>query len=170
MGYIFRKLGMFRTILERLPQLIENPEYYLVLDTMESVGKLYSAVARSDLAPDWEVAISIFSDAWTTMVDSLDITTPPKVHVILEHIPEYIYLTGNSLNHTSDQHVEAAHAQVAKISKNSGYDRKITSSFSGWQAMQRKIDHVNSLNLKNFNKKKSRAEKRRAVADGGMDF
>ena len=92
------------------------------------------------------------------MAKKLDISTSPKVHIIKEHLITYIEMTGNTLNHVSDQHVEASHANVSKRFKISNYEREISNRFSAWQAMKHKVRHVNSHNVKNFKKLRKKAK------------
>ena len=96
------------------------------------------------------------------MTEKLDTSTPPKVRIIKEHLITYIEMTGNTLNHVSDQHVEASHAKVAKQSKMSNYERKISNRFSAWQAMKKKVRHVNSHNVENFKKLRKKLKKFRS--------
>lgn len=150
----FRKLPLFTEILEKVTAKEKQRDYSAVIATMEAVKNLYSAVAGSELAPNYEEYIDIFTNCWTEMTKIHDISTPNKVHIISTHIKEYISLTNQSLNQVSDQHVEAAHARIARLERTSKYERKLKNSFTGWLALKSKISHANGLNFSNYKEEK----------------
>ena len=48
-------------------------------------------------------------------------TIPNKVHIIIDHVEDYIDATGHGLGTTSDQMVEACHSQLNKRLVSSNY-------------------------------------------------
>lgn len=127
----------------------------LTLKTIRDVETLYTAVASSVLQENYEEAIQNFSLSWNVMVvemrkDNFLITTPPKTHIICDHLTDYLDLTKKSLSHNSDQHIESAHQKFSQISKRSGYHLKQKSGLKGQMALSRTISHFNAYNSSNY--------------------
>ena len=88
-------MGRFREVMGTFPEIKTNSDYLLVCTAMEKVQFLYKSVASSILPPDWKRGVVEFTQAWEAMAEKLDISTPPKVHIIKQHLITYIELTGN---------------------------------------------------------------------------
>jgi len=58
----------------------------VVIPVIKAVGELYTAVASSVLDADYTSKIEDFELKWTRMTSIINITTPPKVHIIITHI------------------------------------------------------------------------------------
>lgn len=137
----------------------------LTIPCMRSIKQLYSSVASTKLDIDYKDKINTFRSTWTEMVEGLtkaeyNISTPPKVHIIIDHLGDYLDLTGKSLAYTSDQHIEATHQRIHRIERNSGYSRKRKSGMKASLALIGKTRHANSYNVLNYPKRKKECQNR----------
>ena len=75
------------------------------------------------------------------------VTVPNKVHIIIDHVEDYIDATGHGLGTTIDQIVEACHSQLNKRLVSSNYWVKdLTSEIHGIKLFKA-ILHFNSYNI-----------------------
>ena len=70
----------------------------VVIPVIKAVGELYTAVASSVLDADYTSKIEDFELKWTRMTSIINITTPPKVHIIITHIRKLAILMVFLLN------------------------------------------------------------------------
>lgn len=155
--HFYRMIPRFEDEFKKLIRIPEEEPLLLTVKNMKTIGPLYSAVAASTLDKNYQYYIDQFRSTWFEMADNLKkFNTPPKAHIIMDHLDEYLDLTGKSLAYTSDQHIEATHQRVHRIEKNSNYTRKVKSGMKASLALIRKTRHSNSYNVNNYTLKRKK--------------
>lgn len=100
---------MFEEALKAQTSASGQDDLMEVIPVIKSVGELYSAVASSVLDADYTSKIEDFKLKWTRMASVINITTPPKVHIIITHIRKLailiIFLINNCLEFYAVQHL-----------------------------------------------------------------
>ena len=71
----------------------------------------------------------------------------PKIHAIVDHIPDYIEEKGIALGKTSDQLIEATHQQHNKLFNRSGYFVKVLNSPAHKSRLEKGVHHYNSYHV-----------------------
>ena len=69
-----------------------------------------------------------------------------KIHIIIDHVPEYIREKKLSLGQTSDQVIEASHQFVNKRFQNSKYTINNTEHPNHGKKLLKGMHHINSYN------------------------
>ena len=64
--------------------------------------------------PYYKNVVLNFENKWKHLQQKYKIPCPNKVHILCQHIPEYVNKKEASLGRTSDQLIEATHAQTNK--------------------------------------------------------
>ena len=70
-----------------------------------------------------------------------------KIHIIMDHVEDYVLLTGKGLGKVSDQIVESCHSALNKRLVSSGYHRKNLETDEHGEKMFSGILHFNSYNI-----------------------
>ena len=69
------------------------------------------------LSPDWYKTIKNFELKWTVLKIKHKVSIINKVHVLVDHIPQFILKTGKPLGEFSEQVVESCHQKWARLYK-----------------------------------------------------
>ena len=75
------------------------------------------------------------------------LSIPNKVHIIIDHVEDYINMTGDTLGKVTDQTVEAAHSALNKRLVQSNYLVKDKESDIHGIKFYRGICHFNCYNV-----------------------
>ena len=92
--------------------------------------------------------IDEFSTAWCKLTDSHNISTTPKVHIILHHLCDYFDDSEMTLKRVTDELVESMHQYVDKVMCNSSYKVKDVNNPQHGKLLFRAVTHVNCYNLR----------------------
>ena len=85
-----------------------------VRDIVEALNTLRMACFGQTLDPDYKTYISSFADAYVKL--GIDVT--PKVHAVLVHVPQSLYLNlGHGLGLWSKQALESLHFDFEDLGK-----------------------------------------------------
>lgn len=124
-----------------------------VIATLKSVEGVYTSVCSlNQVECDPILNIATFQGEWFKLVAVLkklnvNLTTPPKCHIIFSHIPPYLEEYKMPLSYTSDQHIESYHAIFEKSSKNSNYKTRHPHTPEAAIKLKKGVDHVNGYNI-----------------------
>ena len=98
------------------------------------------------LKPNALKVIKEFENNMDILNDLFKVSYTNKVHIIIDHVPEYIREKKLSLGQTSDQVIEASHQFVNKRFQNSKYTINNTEHPSHGKKLLKGMHHVNSYN------------------------
>ena len=80
-----------------------------LIEILISIRDLKEKVGGKFPKEGWEKSLENFQILWTVLKTDLNLSMSNKVHIITEHIPQYIASTGYGLAMVSDQGVESMH-------------------------------------------------------------
>ena len=103
--------------LKQLEEIVEE-KYKPFVDCLSALKEVKNACFGPVLDPNYQTAIDNFENTWNTIYIDFGIWFTNKAHVIISHIPQAIERTGRSLYLSSEQVVEATHAQFDKFWRN----------------------------------------------------
>ena len=118
---------------------------------LASIREMNSIMVRTDLPEDYsyEAVVQEFQEAFEN-VHLRGISETPKVHIMSQHVLEYINNNGVTLATTSDEAVETCHQRYQRRDQlfNSKVIKNLTSKFKQKKSNEA-INHFNGLN-RNF--------------------
>ena len=124
--------------------LNESGHTQLLLNTLKSLKQFLECCSGTKVTGDWRRSIR---SNWSILHQEYKMTIPNKVHIIIDHVEDYIDATGHGLGTTRDQMVEACHSQLNKRLVSSNYWVKdLTSEIHGIKLFKA-ILHFNSYNI-----------------------
>ena len=91
--------------------------------------------------------INRFINKWFILANKFNLSTPPKLHIIIDHLDEYYSDTNLRLVKTSDQLIENMHQYVHKVMSRSMYIVKHPLSPQHGKLLFKAVKHINSLNV-----------------------
>ena len=103
--------------LNELEEIVEV-KFKPFVECLSALKQVKEACFGPILDEDYQTAIDNFENSWNTIYIDFGIWFTNKAHVIIDHIPQAIARTGRSLYLSSEQVVEATHAQFDKFWKN----------------------------------------------------
>ena len=92
-----------------------SQEFKPFITVLQCIQDVKESCFGPKLNPNYQVAIDNFEKAWYDIYIEFDIAFTNKCHVIIEHVPQVIQRTGESLFAASEQVVEATHAKFDKM-------------------------------------------------------
>ena len=110
-------------------------------------GKRFSNIKNLRKHPFWRQSIEDFTQNWYNLHSKYKLSIPNKVHIIMDHVGDYIEATNKGLGQVSDQIVEAAHSALNKRLVSSNYWVKDLESDNHGVKLYRCILHFNSYNI-----------------------
>ena len=75
----------------------EGSEYVLAVDYLKSLRSLYSTMVSKTLSSDFRDVIQRFRGLHDQLFDMKLINCPPKVHMIYDHLQDFMEETGETL-------------------------------------------------------------------------
>ena len=141
-----------RIILQNIDKLNIPQEYVEFQDALESLYQLNHMVSQEVLPNNYTAVINRFSNKWFILSDKFSLSTPPKLHIVIDHLQEYFDATGLSLVKTSDQLIENMHQFVHKMMSRSNYYIKHVENPHHGALLFRAVQHLNCMNISLRNK------------------
>ena len=136
-----------RAVLKNISNLNIPPhliEYEIVFYKLKALHLLCN---EQILPCNYDKRINDFSVAWVNLSKKFNISTTPKVHIIMDHLSDYFEMTNLSLRKTTEEVVESMHQFVNKrLCK--GYWVKDISNPNHGALLFRGIKHINCYNLR----------------------
>ena len=118
-----------------------------IIDTMEAFTFFQEACCGVKPKENWVDSIKWFSEKYKVLHMTHDISITNKVHIICDHVEDYIRLTGKGLGRVSDQIVEGLHSALNKRLCSSNYWIKDVESEVHGNNFLKGICHFNSYNI-----------------------
>ena len=137
-----------------LVEEIVPQEFNDFVDTFKALREIKLSMFGNNLSycsprpnPYFRNVVQNFENKWTNLQEKYRITAPPKVHIICEHIPEYIESKGMALGRTSDQLIEQTHQHTNKLFTKSKYYVKDLNSPAHMKKLRQGVNHYNTYNI-----------------------
>ena len=127
--------------------LIQFESIKKILETLEAVKQFIYTCCSKEVREGWGDAIEDVSKTWSFLHEHYNIQIPNKVHIIMDHVGDYIEMTGKSLGRVSDQIVECAHSALHRRLSISNYWVKNKETDVHGIKLFRGIVHFNSYNI-----------------------
>lgn len=115
--------------------------------TLEALRDLNWMCSQEILPGNYAGIINRFSNKWFILADKFNLSTTPKLHIIIDHLEEYYSDTNLSLVKTSDQLIENMHQYVHKVMSRSMYVIKHTLNPQHGKFLLKAVKHINSMNV-----------------------
>ena len=123
------------------------PSYlYEFQEVLVSLKSLHSCCNANNLPHNYPEILDKFASAWYKLKEKFEITTTPKMHIILDHLEDYFNETDMTLLKTTDEIVEGFHQIVNKQIKKGYYVKDFTNPLHG-ERLFNLICHINTYNL-----------------------
>ena len=101
-----------------------KPDLIPFVNTLWFIKLLDELANKPKLEDEIYEVIKSFRDSYIELKDQFTISVTNKVHVIIDHLPEYFERNKTTLLKTSDQTIEATHSKLDQFLKTHGYFRK----------------------------------------------
>lgn len=115
--------------------------------TLESLGKLISAVCSTTLDSNYKEIITKFKEDFSDLRAIFDITVTNKIHFLQDHLEDQLDMTGEGLGEVDDGVVEAMHQYLDKRMRIGNYTVKNLESEAHGKKKLKLVLHVNGYNL-----------------------
>ena len=104
-------------------------------------------ISKEMLPNNYVAVINRFANKWFILADKFQLSTPPKIHIIIDHLQDYFNATGLSLVKTSDQLIENMHQFVHKHMSRSNYYVKHVKNPHHGRLLFKAVQHLNCMNI-----------------------
>ncbi len=118
-----------------------------IVSALEAIRHFIQDCGGKKVTSFWSQSIEEVRNTWTLLHTKYGITIPNKVHIIMDHVGDYIEATKKGLGCVSDHIVEAAHSALNKRLVGSNYWVKDLESDRHGLGLFRCILHFNSYNI-----------------------
>ena len=136
-----------RAILKKVHLLEIPPVFEEFKDVLLRINQLYHLCNEQLLRGDYHKVIDSFRSAWYNLVDEYDISTTPKIHILLDHLEDYFENCNVTLIKTSDELTENMHQVLNRRLMRSLYFVKDVLNPAHGARLFRAVQHLNSYNL-----------------------
>ena len=136
-----------RIILRNIVKLNIPDELSEFVTCLKALRDLNVMASRKVLPLNYAEVIHHFTDSYNVLVDTFGITTPNKVHLIMDHLEEYYDHTKKSLRDCCDELIEAMHQFVKKRMENSNYIVSDIQNPNHGLKLHRTVLHINGFNF-----------------------
>ena len=116
-------------------------------DVFQSIKDLHFMCNQELLSHDYQRVINEFRSTWYRLTDEYDISTTPKVHILLDHLEDYFDITNMTLRKVSDELCENMHQFLNRRLVRSMYHVKDVTNPNHGPRLFRAVMHLNSYNL-----------------------
>ena len=124
------------------------PEEYIEFRrTLFALRDLNEMCSKEILPDNHTAVINHFTNCWYTLADKFNLSTSPKLHIIIDHLDDYYCETKLSLVKTLDQLIENMHQYMHKVMNCSMYKVKHTNNPRQGLYLYRAVNHINSKNV-----------------------
>ena len=117
------------------------------IDTLIGFQEFQEACCGVTPKIHFRFTIENFRNDFLTLHEKFGISITNKVHIIIDHVEDYISESGKGLGRVTDQTVEALHSALNKRLTSSNYWIKDIGSEKHGHKLYRGILHFNSYNL-----------------------
>ena len=136
-----------RSLLKKIEDL-QIPEAFMEFkDILLSLRDLHHLCNAQLLASNYHQVIDKFRSTWFTLSNEHNISTTPKIHILLDHLEDYFDEKNVTLIKSTDELCGQMHQFSNKRLMRSFYLIKDTSNPNQGKKLHRAVRHINSYNL-----------------------
>ena len=119
-------------------------EFQNILYEIKKMHKL----CNEDFLPwNYQKIIDDFRQEWYNLTDAFEVSTIPKIHILLHHVEEYFDLTNATLKRTTDELCERIHQDLNKRLLRSMYYGKDVKNPKQGSILYQGIHNFNTYNF-----------------------
>ena len=96
------------------------------------------------LKENWKESLASFEENILFLHGKYSLSITPKLHILMDHVGDYIEMTGKPLGYISDQTVEKCHQLVNSRFEKSNYYVKCLESDIHGENLLKGIKHMNT--------------------------
>ena len=133
-------------ILKNIERLQIPEELVTYKNVLLAIRSLHLVCNSQVLPHNYTEVIDKFSSSWFQLKQKFNISTTPKVHIILDHLEDYFIETDLILIKTTDEIVESIHQAVFKCLMK-GYNVKDISDPNHGNKLMDLVWRINTYNL-----------------------
>ena len=111
-GHMLRKMISADSLQELSLMLGDNGKDWI--SYLECFREVYYVAAKHELDPSYPAKIDAFKKAFNTLNEVWGLSETPKVHIVEEHLGEFLDSAKETLWTCSDENVEACHQLVKR--------------------------------------------------------
>ena len=142
-----------RSILRSIHKLNIPDRFSAFREVLLAINDLHRLCNDQILSCNYPKIIDEFRLAWFQLIGEFgDISTTPKIHILLHHLEDYFDLSNTTLVKTTDELCENMHQFLNKRLMKSSYFVKDVSNQSHGDRLFRAVKHLNSYNIYVVNK------------------
>ena len=106
---------------EKLEQIVNNHEFKPFIDAIWFIRLIDELVNKQEFEPQIREVIRAFKDTYIILMNNFHITMTNKIHIICDHLPDYLEESEKTLLKTSDQTIESTHSKLDSFLRSHGY-------------------------------------------------
>ena len=141
-----------KKLLKNLDKLNIPDAFKEFKDVFQSLKDIHYLCNQDLLSHNYQEVIDNFRSSWFKLTDEYDISTTPKIHILLDHLEDYFDLTNITLKKVTDELCENMHQVLNKMLIKSMYFVKDVSNPNHGPRLLSAVKHLNSYNLYLANK------------------
>ena len=121
-----------------------GPQYLPFINVIWFLKLIDELVNLHKLEPQFKEVLNSFTEAYKILEAKFDVSVTNKVHIIMDHLQEYLEKNETTLLKKTYQTVECTHSKLDKFLKHHGYFRKNNDSISCGEKLYKGILAWNS--------------------------
>ena len=136
-----------RALLKSLHKLNIPDSFQEFTDVLYALRNLHHLCNQQFLPHNYPKVIDEFREKWYKLTEEYDVTTSPKIHILLDHLEDYFDVTSTTLIKTTDELVENMHQYLHKRLIKSFYLVNDVTNPSQGARLFRAVPHLNSYKM-----------------------
>ena len=136
-----------RSLLKKIEELDIPDCFQEFKDVFIEIRNLHYLCNQQVLSSNYQKVIDDFRSSWYKLTDEYNISTTPKIHILLDHLEDYFDESNMTLIKATDELVENMHQFLAKRLSRSLYLVKNVSNPAHGPRLFRAVMHLNSYNI-----------------------
>ena len=125
----------------------QDPSKVVFIDAMRDLKEVYRIAHTKDVDPNHREIVKKFENSVMILHKEYKVPITPKLHIIIDHLPEFFDYTGKTLRKRTDQTVESTHSKFDKFVKIHNYQVRDVKSDKVGENLLKAVKHFNSYNL-----------------------
>ena len=93
-------------------------------DAIWIINLIDELINKPEFEPEIRELVNSFKSCYTILMNEFKITMSNKIHIICDHLPDYLEENKKTLLKTTDQTIESTHSKLDSFLKTHGYFRK----------------------------------------------
>ena len=117
--------------IEKLEEIYPD-EHKSIIDGFKATQMVNKSLCGRVLKENWKESLASFEENILFLHGKYSLSITPKLHILMDHVGDYIEMTGKPLGYISDQTVEKCHQLVnSRFEKSNYYVKCLESDIHG---------------------------------------